>query len=270
VRLALEEDQASADITTIATVVSNKRARGSIVARARGVVAGVPLAVAAFRLLDPRVTVRVDLADGAAVRDNSVILYLSGHARSLLSAERVALNYMQRLSGIATLTSRFVAAVSGTGVRIMDTRKTTPGWRALEKYAVRVGGGFNHRMSLADMILIKDNHLIAADGNVARAIERARRMADPGIRVEVECDNVDQVRAAVDAGAEMVLLDNMAPQSLAASVKVARGKAVVEASGGVTLENVRAVAETGVNCISVGSLTHSAAALDIALDLDPS
>jgi nicotinate-nucleotide pyrophosphorylase (carboxylating) len=195
-------------------------------------------------------------------------MFLSGHARGILSAERVALNFMQRLSGIASLTARYVDAVAGTGAHILDTRKTTPGMRRLEKYAVRAGGGMNHRMDLASAVLIKDNHLAAVEGDVAIAVKRARAVGPAGIKVEVECDNVDQVRAAMDAGADVIMLDNMSLTDMREAVKIVDGRAVIEASGGVTLETVRRIAETGVNWISVGALTHSAPALDLALDFD--
>lgn len=269
VHAALEEDEAFTDVTTIATVLSNRRARGSIVARTKGVVAGIPLAIAAFQIMDSRMTIRADLADGSAVRGNAPILFLNGHARSILSAERVALNFLQRLSGIATLTRRYVDAVKGTGVRIMDTRKTTPGWRVLEKYAVRAGGGANHRMGLGSAVLIKDNHLVAVDGDIAKAVKRTRKHVEPGMLVEVECEDADQVRAAVDAGADVIMLDNMSGRLLASCVKIAKGHAIIEASGGITLENVRTVAESGVEWISIGALTHSAPSLDLGLDFDP-
>ena len=266
VREALDEDQAFKDVTTIATVLSDRRARATLVARQDGVIAGVPFALEAFRTLDPTVTIRVDVDDGARVRADTSVFYISGHARGMLSAERVALNFMQRLSGIATLTRRFVDAVAGTGAKILDTRKTTPGWRALEKYAVRAGGGVNHRMDLASAVLIKDNHLAAVEGDIALAVRRAREVARPGARVEVECDRLEQVDAALAAGADIILLDNMAPDALRECVKRVGGKAILEASGGVSLSTVRAIAETGVNWISVGALTHSAPALDLALD----
>ena len=268
-RTALEEDQAFNDVTTIATVLSNRRARGSIVARSLGVIAGAPLAIACFRTMDSKMSIRVDSADGVRVRAGSSVLFLSGHARSLLSAERVALNFLQRLSGIATLTRQFVEAVGKNGAKIMDTRKTAPGWRALEKYAVRAGGGHNHRMDLSESVLIKDNHLVALDGNVEKAVQRARKQGGSAVRVEVECESAEQVQAAVDAGADVVMLDNMPVKGIAACVKIAKGKAIVEASGGVTLLNVRAISETGVDWISVGAITHSAPALDLALDFDP-
>lgn len=266
VRAALEEDGAFDDVTTIATVVSDRRARCRLVARKAGVIAGLPLALEAFRQLNPRVTIRVDGEDGRAVAPGSVFVALSGSARGLLSAERVALNFLQRLSGIATLTAKFVAAVQGTGAKILDTRKTTPGWRSLEKYAVRAGGGSNHRMDLSSAILIKDNHLRALDGDLELAIRRTRELAPPGTKVEVECDRLAQVRAAIEAGADIVLLDNMKVDEIRRCVELVDGRAILEASGGVNLTNVRAIAKTGVDWISVGALTHSAPALDLALD----
>ena len=195
-------------------------------------------------------------------------MFLSGHARGLLSAERVALNFVQRLSGIATLTARYVEAVAGTGARILDTRKTTPLLRRLERYAVRAGGGLNHRLDLSAAVLIKDNHLAAVDGDIALAVSRARAVAPAGIKVEVECDTLDQVRAAIDAGADVIMLDNMRLMELRQAVELIDHRTVTEASGGITLDTVRLIAETGVDWISVGALTHSAPALDLALDFD--
>jgi nicotinate-nucleotide pyrophosphorylase (carboxylating) len=266
VREALLEDQAFKDVTTAATVVSDRRARAALVSRQQGVLAGVPFALEAFRLLDPSITIRVDVDDGARVQPDQPLFYLSGHARGMLSAERVALNYMQRLSGIASLTRRFVDAVAGTNAKILDTRKTTPGWRALEKYAVRAGGGTNHRFDLASAVLIKDNHLAALDGDVSLAVKRARELAPPGARVEVECDRPEQVDAALAAGADIIMLDNMTLAMMRDCVQRVGGKAILEASGGVSLSTVRKIAETGVDWISVGALTHSAPALDLALD----
>jgi nicotinate-nucleotide pyrophosphorylase (carboxylating) len=268
VREALAEDEAFNDVTTLATVLSSRHARGRLVARQAGVVAGVLLAVEAFRQLDPRVVVRVDVPDGAAVPEGTPVLFLSGHARGILSAERVALNFVQRLSGVASLTAKYVQAVAGTGVRILDTRKTTPGWRRLEKFAVRAGGGHNHRMDLAAAVLIKDNHLAAVDGDVAFAVRRSREMAPPGASVEVECDTRAQVEAALAAGADVILLDNMPLDELRACAALCKGRATTEASGGVRLDTVRAIADTGVDCISVGALTHSAPAMDLALDFE--
>jgi nicotinate-nucleotide pyrophosphorylase (carboxylating) len=268
VRMALEEDGAFNDITTIATVVSARRARGAIVARRAGTVCGVLLALEAFRQMDPKAITRTIEADGEAVEAGSPVLFIRGHARGMLSAERVALNFMQHLSGIATLTAQFVAAVRGTHAKILDTRKTLPGWRALEKYAVRCGGGQNHRMDLASAVLIKDNHLAAVDGDVGRAITRARTVAPAHARIEIECDTIAQVEAAVAHHADIVLLDNMTPAQLAECVRLVNKRAIVEASGRVRLENVRQIAESGVDWISAGSLTHSPPALDLALDFE--
>jgi nicotinate-nucleotide pyrophosphorylase (carboxylating) len=268
VAAALEEDDARYDITTAATVLSDRRARCRLVSRQTGVLAGLALTHEAFEQLDKTATIRVEHQDGSSVDAKSPVMFLSGHARALLSAERVALNFAQRLSGIATLTGRYVDAIAGTGAHILDTRKTTPGWRRLEKYAVRCGGGLNHRMNLSSSVLIKDNHLAAVDGDIALAVKRARSVGPAGIKIEVECDRIDQVRLAIDAGADVIMLDNMDLADLREAVKLVNGRAVTEASGGITLDKVKAIAETGVNWISVGALTHSAPALDLALDFD--
>ena len=268
VAAALEEDDTRHDITTAATVLSDRRGRCRLMARTDGVIAGLPLACEAFEQLDEKVAIRIDHVDGAKVRANTPVMFLSGHARGLLSAERVALNFVQHLSGIATLTATYVEAVKGTSAHILDTRKTIPGLRRLEKYAVRAGGGLNHRMDLAAAVLIKDNHLAAVDGDIRIAVERARAVAPGGIKVEVECESLGQVRSAIDAGADVILLDNMSLSDLREAVKLVEGRAVTEASGGVTLQTVRKIAETGVSWISVGALTHSAPALDLALDFD--
>jgi nicotinate-nucleotide pyrophosphorylase (carboxylating) len=268
VSAALLEDDTRHDITTAATVLSNRRARCRLVARQTGVIAGLALASEAFEQLDPDVTIRIEHEDATRVDQGTPVMFLSGHARGLLSAERVALNFVQHLSGIATLTARYVGAVAGTGAHILDTRKTTPLLRRLEKYAVRAGGGLNHRMDLCSAVLIKDNHLAAVDGDIALAVTRARTVGPAGIKVEVECDKLDQVRAAIDAGADVIMLDNMQLMDLREAVKLVAGRAVTEASGGVTLDTVRLIAETGVDWISVGALTHSAPALDLALDFD--
>jgi nicotinate-nucleotide pyrophosphorylase (carboxylating) len=268
VRDALAEDGADQDMTTIATIVSDRRARGAIIAREAGVIAGIPLAREAFRQRDARASVRAAVRDGQRVTARTPVMFVTSHARALLSAERVALNFMQHLSGIATLTARYVEAVRGTGARILDTRKTTPGWRRLEKYAVRAGGGLNHRMDLASAILIKDNHLSAVDGDVELAVRRAREMAPAGMAIEVECDTLDQVRSALVAEVDVIMLDNMSLEEMRSAVELVRGRAVTEASGGVTLDRVGAIAATGVNWISVGALTHSARALDLALDFE--
>lgn len=265
---ALEEDQAFNDVTTIATVLSTRHVRARLVAREAGVIAGVPLALAAFRLLDEQIEIRIDREDGTIVEPGATVLHLSGHARGILAAERTALNFMQHLSGIASITRKYVEAVRGTHAAILDTRKTTPGWRHLEKYAVRCGGGVNHRLDLASGVLVKDNHLAAVDGDVAVAVKRVRQHADPGTPIQVECDAIAQVRAAIEAGAESVLLDNMSLDQMREAVAIAKGRAITEASGGVRLDTVREIAETGVDRISVGALTHSAPALNLALDFD--
>lgn len=268
VKTALTEDAASNDITTLATVIPTRRARAALVARESGIVCGVPLALAAFCQCDDKAEIRVDGEDGRRVESGATVLFLTGRARGILAAERTALNFLQRLSGVASLTAHYVDAVRGTRARIVDTRKTTPGWRRLEKYAVRCGGGANHRETLADAVLVKDNHLAALDGDVATAVRRSREFAPPGTFVQIECDHLDQVRAAVDAGADAVLLDNMSLAMMREAVGIAAGRALTEASGGVRLETVRAIAETGVDRISVGALTHSAPAMNLALDFE--
>jgi nicotinate-nucleotide pyrophosphorylase (carboxylating) len=268
VKLALDEDRAFEDVTTISTVVTTRHARAALVARAPGCLAGVPLALAAFRLLEPHVEIRIDAEDASRVAKGDTVLFMSGPARGLLSAERVALNFMQRLSGVATLTARYVEAVKGLKVQIVDTRKTTPGWRDLEKYAVRCGGGRNHRRDLSDAVLIKDNHIAACDGDVAVAVARARAHVPAGLLIQVECDTVVQVRASIAAGADALLLDNMSNPAMRESVQLAKGHCWTEASGGVSLETVRAIAACGVDRISVGALTHSAPSLDLALDFE--
>jgi nicotinate-nucleotide pyrophosphorylase (carboxylating) len=268
VRAALEEDQAQHDVSTLATVVSSRHVRATVVARRDGVIAGVPLAVEAFRQMDANITLRIDAEDGTRVAAGASVMHLTGNARGILSAERVALNYLQHLSGIATLTSAFVSLVQGTSAKILDTRKTQPGWRALQKYAVRAGGGANHRMDLRSGVLIKDNHLAAIGGDIAAAVTRARALAAAGTPIEVECDTLAQVEQAIAAGADWVLLDNMSLDMLRDAVARCRGKVVTEASGGVALETVRRIAETGVDRISIGALTHSAPALDLALDFE--
>jgi len=268
VAAALEEDDTKHDITTAATVLSNRRARCRLVSRQSGVISGLPLACEAFEQLDPAVTMRVEHPDGARVAPQTPVMFLSGHARGLLSAERVALNFVQRLSGIATMTARYVDAIAGTGAHILDTRKTTPLLRRLEKYAVRCGGGLNHRMDLSSSVLIKDNHLATEYGDIALAVKRARELAPTGMKVEVECENLDQVRAALDASVDVIMFDNMQLLELREGVKLVQGRAVTEASGGVTIDTVRLIAETGVDWISIGALTHSAPALNLGLDFD--
>ena len=271
VQLALAEDIGDGDATTLATVPEDTGARARMRAREPLVVAGLELAEAAFTELSSAVKVERLARDGQRAGDGEILLRLSGPARAILSAERVALNFVQRLSGIATLTAEFVEAIKGTRAQILDTRKTTPGWRRLEKYAVTCGGGHNHRLGLFDMVLIKDNHLAALRGAepnpVAAAVRRARETF-PQLKIEVEADALEQVERAAEAGADIILLDNMNPVQLRLAVQRVKGRARTEASGGVTLGNARAIAETGVDFISVGALTHSARAVDVGLDFE--
>jgi nicotinate-nucleotide pyrophosphorylase (carboxylating) len=269
VRRALDEDLLGGlDVTSVATVPFDQEGVADIAARAPGVVAGVPVAAAVFELTaDDDVTVELRIADGSAVRPGDVVLTARGLTRTLLTAERTALNIACHLSGIATQTRRWVDAVAGTKATILDTRKTTPGLRALEKYAVRCGGGSGYRMGLSDAAMVKDNHVVAA-GGVAAAY-RAVRATFPHVPVEVECDSVEQVREAIEAGADLLLLDNMTTETLREAVRVAEGRARLEASGGLSLDRAREVAETGVDYLSVGALTHSAPVLDLGFDLRP-
>ncbi len=263
---ALAEDLGEGDVTTAATVPEDARASALITQKAPGVVFGLQAAERTFRALDP-VAVCERLVVEGTWRESGEVLRVEGSARALLSAERTALNFLQRLSGVATMAARCVAAIDGTGARILDTRKTTPGLRALEKAAVAAGGATNHRAGLYDAILIKENHATIAGGvgkAVALALERA-----PGITLEVECRTLDEVDEALAAGATMILLDNMTPEQLRAAVAHVDGRAELEASGGVTLDTLRAVASTGVDFVSVGALTHSAPALDLSLILTP-
>lgn len=270
VERALREDVGAGDLTTLAAVPAAARAEAHFVFREPGVICGLPLVRAVFAAVDPALTLAEHLAEGARVAAGQRAASVSGPARAILTGERVALNLFQRMSGVATLASRYVEAVAGTGARILDTRKTTPGLRALEKYAVRVGGATNHRFGLYDGVMLKDNHLaiLAAQGvGLAEAVARARAAVGPMVRVEVEVEGVEQAAIAAAAGADMILLDNMPPAQLRAAVAAIAGRARAEASGGITLETIRAVAESGVDFISVGALTHSARALDIGLDI---
>ena len=266
----LQEDIGEGDITTNSLVPSGMRGEASVVSRQPLVLAGTELAAAVFRQLDPRLEAELHHHDGDRVDSCRNILTIRGSIGSILTAERVALNCLGRLSGIATLTARYVAAVEGLPCRILDTRKTTPGWRRLEKMAVRCGGGHNHRMDLGEAALVKDNHLQALRGTPAQrvttAVERIRRCF-PGKPIEVEADTLDQVRAAVEAGAGRVLLDNMGTELLGRAVRLVDGRIRTEASGGVTLDNVREVAATGVDFVSVGALTHSSPVADFSLEL---
>lgn len=271
VQAALAEDVGSGDATTLATVTESATAKGALVAREAVTVCGLGFAEAAFREMSGNVRFDRRAKDGERVEAGDLLAQVAGPARALLTGERVALNFLQRLSGVATLTARFVEAVRGTKARILDTRKTTPGWRRFEKYAVACGGGRNHRFGLFDQVLIKDNHLAALSGEkpnaVAAAVTRARA-AYPTLQVEVEADSLKQVEQALAAGADIILLDNMTTDELRTAVAMVAGRARTEASGGVNLQTVRAIAETGVDFISVGALTHSARAVDTALDFE--
>lgn len=269
VRNALAEDMGRAgDITTAATVPHMARAHAILAAREAGRIAGLDLFAAAFRALDPLIEISIKVPDGADVLPGETIAVVRGPARPILSAERVALNFTGRLSGIATATAHLVALVAGTTARVTCTRKTTPGLRAFEKYAVRCGGGFNHRFALDDGILIKDNHIVAA-GGLSRAIEAARRSAGHMVHVEVEVDNLDQLEEALAAGAHSILLDNMSPDTLREAVRRTGNRAILEASGNINATSIAAVAATGVDLISSGAITHSAKCLDLGLDFQP-
>lgn len=269
IAIALREDIGAGDITTEFFVPDGLRALGRIVARERAIVAGGQTAAEVFRRVNPELNVDILQPDGSALTGGETILEVRGSARSILTAERVALNFLQRLSGIATLTRQFVDAIGKSRAKVLDTRKTTPGLRALEKAAVVAGGGANHRFNLNDMVLVKDNHLSAGAGfaGLAGTIQRLRQER-PEIRIEVEADRLEQVRSFLEIeGIDVILLDNMKPSELREAVALGRQKVKFEASGGVTLKNVRQIAATGVDYISVGALTHSARAIDLALEL---
>ena len=290
---ALAEDLGKGDVTTEALILGDQQGTGFIVAKKAGILAGINVAKQVFHRVDPELKVEILVEDGARVKPGSKVAKVSGSIAGILKAERVALNFLQRLSGIASETNRYVEAVKGLPVRIMDTRKTTPGLRLLEKYAVRAGGGENHRMSLGDGILIKDNHLAALRSrglNIKEIVAKARQNAPLSLRgfltpslrgakrrsnlqarqtqIEIEVGTVSEALEAVEAGADIVMLDNMNLEDMRKAAKSIRGRALIEASGGITLDNVRAVAETGVDFISIGALTHSAKALDISLELE--
>ncbi|TCL71609.1 nicotinate-nucleotide pyrophosphorylase [carboxylating] [Hydrogenispora ethanolica] len=268
VRLALEEDLGWGDITSeaIFTAENEKNLEAPFIAKAGGVVAGFPVAALVYELVDPRVRCSQRVGEGEPVCPGTVIGTVSGPIRSILSGERVALNFLQRLSGIATKTARLTSQIADLPVRLVDTRKTTPGLRMLEKYAVRQGGGANHRFNLADAVLIKDNH-IAACGSIREAVDRARRRIPHTMTIEVETETEAQVREALEAGADIILLDNMTPAQMAEMVRLIDRRAVVEASGNIDERNIREVAATGVDIISSGAITHSVAALDISLKI---
>jgi nicotinate-nucleotide pyrophosphorylase (carboxylating) len=267
IELAFAEDIGIGDITTESTVSELQQGLGTILTETEGVIAGLPIAQRVFEKLDPDLNFQMLVADGDCVGCVTPIATVEGSAKSILTGERIALNFLQRLSGTATLTARFVAATAKYDVKIIDTRKTTAGWRTLQKYAVRVGGGENHRFGLYDGVLIKDNHIVAA-GGVAKAIEQARSGVPHTMKIEVEVDTLDQVAEAQAAGADIILLDNMPVNFMKAAVGEIDEDVLTEASGGITLDQVEAVAATGVNFISVGALTHSAMPLNIRLDLE--
>jgi nicotinate-nucleotide pyrophosphorylase (carboxylating) len=265
VTAALAEDVGTGDVTTDSTVSAEAVGTATILLKEPGVVCGLAVAEAAFRALDEDIGFDALVHDGTLVTDvPAPVATVTGSERAILTGERVALNFLGRLSGVATLTKRYSDALAGTGAAVLDTRKTTPGLRALEKYAVACGGGKNHRFGLDDAVLVKDNHLRAA-GSISRAVERVREASD--LPVEVECETLDQVAEALAAGVEAILLDNMSLDGLRSAVALADGRVRLEASGGITLENIRAVAETGVDEISVGALTHSSRSLDVSLEL---
>ncbi len=269
VRAALDEDLGRAgDITTLATIPQGRTATAVFAVRKPGVVAGLPVAEATFRIIDPSVKFEALVEDGTSVAGNRTpVARVSGDARSILTAERVALNYLTRLSGIATLTAKYVALVSHTNAKICCTRKTTPGFRAFEKYAVRCGGAMNHRFGLDDAFLIKDNH-IAVAGGIRQALRAAKAAAGHLVKVEIEVDTLDQLREVIEEGADVCLLDNMSVEMMAEAVKMVAGRMKLEASGGVNEATVKAIAETGVDLVSSGSLTHSAPILDLGLDIE--
>jgi nicotinate-nucleotide pyrophosphorylase (carboxylating) len=267
--LALREDIGSGDITSQYFVGESDHASGRVIAKERAIVAGTEVAAEVFRRVDPNLRVEIAQPDGAVVAGGMTVLEVRGRARSILTAERVALNFLQRLSGIATLTRQFVEAAGPNAAKILDTRKTTPGLRKFEKAAVKAGGGTNHRFGLYDMVLVKDNHLLARNGiaRLSTAIERVRK-EHPGLQIEVEADNLDQVRALLDVpGVQVILLDNMRGPEMREAVAIGKGKVKFEASGGINLRNVRQIAATGVDYVSIGALTHSACGIDYSLEL---
>lgn len=264
IEYALREDLGYGDITTNALATEKEDSKAVIRAKAKGVIAGLPIAKRVFQKLDSTVVCVDNIGDGESIKPGDILSEINGGTRALLSGERLALNILQRLSGIATLTSRYTKTVEGLPVKILDTRKTAPGLRMFDKYAVSVGGGYNHRFGLFDMVLIKDNHIRIA-GGINEAVTVIRRKYRQKYRIEVETSSMEEVKEALIAGADIIMLDNMTPEQMRKAVRLINRNALVEASGGITLRNVREVAETGVDYISIGSLTHSAPALDIGL-----
>jgi nicotinate-nucleotide pyrophosphorylase (carboxylating) len=269
IRTALEEDIGSGDVTTSCTVPPGAQGKGRIIAKEPLVLAGIDVAQQVFWAVNSELQVHLPLKDGCRAHEGDSLLQVVGELAAILTAERTALNFLQRLSGIATLTRAFVNKIEGTRARILDTRKTTPGYRLLEKAAVRVGGGYNHRFGLYDGVLIKDNH-IAAAGSIQKAVQAALNSRAHTLRVEVEVETLDQLAEAIAAGAHVVMLDNMDLQTMAEAVRRTKGRIPLEASGGITLENVGKIAATGVDLISIGALTHSARAVDMSMEIEPS
>ncbi|AGC69661.1 nicotinate-nucleotide pyrophosphorylase [Thermoclostridium stercorarium subsp. stercorarium DSM 8532] len=264
---AFREDMPMGDITTDNTVPCDSISKAFLIAKQDGVIAGLEICIEAFRMLDPDVNLEPLVKDGDFVRKGDRILVVEGNSRALLKAERTALNILQRLSGIATETRKYVEKLRGYKAKVVDTRKTTPGLRLLEKYAVRVGGGTNHRFSLSDGVLIKDNHIKAA-GGIRQAVEAVRKQIPHTVKIEVETETLEQVKEALDIGADIIMLDNMPPEIMKQAVELIAGKAVTEASGNVTLDNIESVAATGVDIISVGAITHSVKAMDISMKFE--
>ncbi|MDA8215163.1 MAG: carboxylating nicotinate-nucleotide diphosphorylase [Nitrospiraceae bacterium] len=265
IRIAIYEDIGHGDITSLLIVPEYKKAKASIIAKEDLILAGVPFIKEVFNAIDPGVEIQIFFDEGSRVKKGDIIAKISGSARSLLAGERISLNILQRISGIATMTNQYVKKVNGLPVKIADTRKTIPGMRLMEKYGVRIGGGVNHRFGLYDGILIKDNHIKVA-GGVKRAIELAKK-GHHLLKIEVEVKNLDELKEALDAGADVIMLDNMSITDMKKAVKIAKGKAILEASGNVNLENIRSIAETGVDIISIGALTHSARAVDTTMKI---
>lgn len=266
IQLALMEDIGSGDITSNSIIPENVKAEALIISKSDGIIAGVDIACEVFHFVDKTIYPEFLVSDGDRIKEGQKLAVVFGLARSILTAERTVLNFLQRLSGIATNTSKYVSAVSGYKAKVVDTRKTTPGWRVLEKYAVRVGGGSNHRFGLYDAVLIKDNH-IAISGSISNAVVNARKQIPLTMKVEVEVENLAQVQEAIDAGADIIMLDNMSIDMMHKAVNLINGRAIVEASGGIRLDNVSDVAATGVDFISIGALTNAAMPLDISMDI---
>ncbi|BCB96398.1 nicotinate-nucleotide diphosphorylase (carboxylating) [Dissulfurispira thermophila] len=265
IRIAIQEDIGHGDITSLLIIPDEKKVRANIIAKEDFILAGMPFVREVFNAIDPDIAIQISFDEGAYVKKGSIVAKISGRARSLLAGERISLNILQRISGIATMTNQFVKKIGGLSAKIADTRKTMPGMRIMEKYGVRIGGGVNHRFGLYDGILIKDNHIKIA-GSIKKAIDLAKK-GHHLLKIEIEVKNLDELKEALDAGVDVIMLDNMSILDMAKAVKIAKGKAIVEASGNVSMENVRSIAETGVDIISIGALTHSARAVDISMKI---